>query len=97
MEKKFKPTKVKFHPMPIEEEKTLFRYMEGVYVGAWQEYFNKKFSYLLIIKRNYEAMIGKYFSRRYSIISGGNREPDMIFNECVKAIELAGPYLNKAE
>ena len=90
-----KGTKVKFHPMVIDEPIVLEKYLANTYTGIMADWTRQVCSDLFIIQQHYETMVGKLY-HVYSIYSG-HSERQQIENECLAAVQLAAPYRNKVQ
>lgn len=92
--KPFKPTKVKFSPMPVKEEETILRYLHGWYVGPWKQWFDRHFIEFIVINRNRAAMTVQLRHLPYYRVA---RCYDEIDQECIRAVEIATPYLHSKQ
>lgn len=90
MNKKFRPTKVRFSPMPIKEEEVLLRYLNGSYGGVWKVWFNKNFPEYSVIDRNLAALKKELSGIATWRVSS---RLQTLEEECVEAMVLAAPYL----
>lgn len=92
-----KPAKVKFQPMPVKEETTLAKYMDGTYTGIWAGWVSENFSHLVILEKHYDAMIKKAGDRPSWLFNSYASDLRKIESEILEAVRLAAPYIFKKD
>lgn len=87
--KKFVPTKVKFHPMIVDECETLIKYMDSKFIGPWADWVKVHFSDLYILQHHQEKLQQSHvYSTWFYYTNSLSRDEQ----EILAAVRLAEPY-----